>query len=55
MAETSGLPDPDLDEPGEPIHASLELEDGTRKPYDISQTKRDTASRSQRGRVGNST
>ncbi len=33
--------DPDLDEPGEPIHATLELEDGTRKPYDISQTKRD--------------
>ena len=41
MAETSGPPDPDLDEPGEPIHASLELEDGTRKPYDIPQTKRD--------------
>ena len=44
MAETPDLPDapdPDLDEPGEPIHASLELEDGTRKPYDIPQTKRD--------------
>jgi hypothetical protein len=33
--------DPDLDAPGEPIHATLELEDGTLKPYDISQTKRD--------------
>jgi hypothetical protein len=44
MAETHDLPDaphPDLDEPGEPIHASLELEDGTRLPYDIRQTKRD--------------
>jgi hypothetical protein len=44
MAETHDLPDaphPDLDEPGEPIHASLELEDGTPLPYDIRQTKRD--------------
>lgn len=44
MAETPDTPDlldPDLDEIGEPIHATLELEDGTRKPYDIPQTKRD--------------
>ena len=44
MAETPDVPDaadPDLDEPGESIHASLELEDGTRKLYDIRQTKRD--------------
>jgi hypothetical protein len=44
MAETPDLhdpPDPDLDVPGEPIHASLELDDGTRMPYDIPQTKRD--------------
>ena len=41
MPETPGRLDPDLDEPGEPIHATLELEDGTRKPYDIPQTKRD--------------
>jgi hypothetical protein len=39
--ETPGLVDPDLHEPGEPIHATLELEDGTRKPYVIPQTKRD--------------
>jgi hypothetical protein len=41
MPDVPDAPDPDLDEPGEPIHASLELEDGTRKPYDIRQTKRD--------------
>jgi hypothetical protein len=39
--DTPALLDPDLDEPGEPIHATLELEDGTQKPYDIPQTKRD--------------
>jgi hypothetical protein len=39
--DTPGLLDPDLDEPGEPIRATLELEDGTQKPYDIPQTKRD--------------
>jgi hypothetical protein len=39
--DTPGLLDPDLDELGEPIHATLELEDGTRMPYDIPQTKRD--------------
>jgi hypothetical protein len=44
MAETPdslGLPDPDLNEPGEPIHATLELEDGTQMAYEIPQTKRD--------------
>ena len=28
--DTPGLLDPDLDEIGEPIHATLELEDGLR-------------------------
>jgi hypothetical protein len=42
MVETSkSLPDPDLNEPGEPIHATLELEDGTQMAYEIPQTKRD--------------
>ena len=43
MAETpeTDLADPDLDAPGEPIHATLALEDGTQLPYEIPQTKRD--------------
>jgi hypothetical protein len=39
--ERRGLLDPDLGEPGEPIHATLELEDGTQLAYEIPQTKRD--------------
>ena len=39
--ERPGLPDPDLDEAGEPIHSTLELEDGTQLAYEIPQTKRD--------------
>jgi hypothetical protein len=30
--ERPRLPDPDLGEPGEPIHATLELEDGLGSP-----------------------
>jgi hypothetical protein len=43
MAETpeTDLADPDLDAPGEPIRATLALEDGTQLPYEIPQTKRD--------------
>jgi hypothetical protein len=41
MAKASErLPDPVLNEPGEPIHATLELEDGTQMAYEIPQTKR---------------
>jgi hypothetical protein len=41
MPEGPGLPKSDLSEPGEPIHATLELQDGTQLAYEIPQTKRD--------------
>jgi hypothetical protein len=43
MAETpeTDLADPDLVASGEPIRATLALEDGTQLPYEIPQTKRD--------------
>ena len=41
MADGPGLPKSDLNEPGEPIHATLELRDGTQMAYEIPQTKRD--------------
>ena len=56
MAETpeTDLADPDLDAPGEPIRATLALEDGTQLPYEIPRPSGTTASRSLRGRAAKS-